>query len=226
MGKNKMNIRYIPKKHACIHVVVIGDYQPEMCKLTLPNLKAYADRIGADFNIIDKRVFDKYPIYFEEFQVYELGKDYKYNMLIDVDFILGIDVPDFTKNVNLDSVGYLGIIDLAYSFKPNNYFARNGRLKGISDAMVVSTYLTHDVWSPPLCTYDELKSECLIDEIQATELWVSINLARFGLSFVPIFTKPCKIYHAGVSSYKVENPTDLIRQNLKLWESLGDGDCK
>ena len=38
----KMNdLRYIPEKHSCVHVVVIDNFQPEMCKLTLPNLKAY-----------------------------------------------------------------------------------------------------------------------------------------------------------------------------------------
>ena len=66
----KNNLRDIPEKHACVHVVVINNFQPEMCKLTLPNLKAYADRIGADFNIIDKPVFNGFPPVFEQFQVY------------------------------------------------------------------------------------------------------------------------------------------------------------
>lgn len=216
-----MDLRYVPEKYACVHTVVVNNYQPEMCRLTLPNIKAYADRIGADFNVIDKAVFAGYPPIFEEFQVYEMGKAYKYNLLIDADFILHSDVPDFTKNVSLNSVGYLGSIELSHCFKPNNYFIRDGRNRGISDAMVVSTYLTHDVWAPPAYPFEELKKECLLSPHQASELWLAINLARFGIPFVPIFTKPCKLYHVGTYEQTGEKPENLIKQNLKLWELLG-----
>jgi hypothetical protein len=215
------DLRSIPEKHACIHTVVLNDYQPEMCKLTIPNLKAYADRIGADFNIIDKAIFDGYPPIFEEFQVYELGKDYKYNMVLNADIILHKDVPDFTKNFDLNFVGYLGTIDVAYCFKPNYYFKRSRIKRGLSDAMVVSTYVTHDVWTPPKYTYNEIREECLLYEVQIGEFWLSVNLARFGLTLAPIFTRKPTMYHVGTAYNKEGKPEDLIRQNLKLWESLG-----
>ena len=64
-------LRKIPSKKACIHTIIIGDYFPEMCALTIPNLKAYADKIGADFNIISTPMFDVYgyPPNYEKFQI-------------------------------------------------------------------------------------------------------------------------------------------------------------
>jgi hypothetical protein len=213
-----MNLRYVPEKHACIHTIVINNYQPEVCKLTLPNLKAYADRIGADFNIIDKRVFDKYPIYFEEFQVYEMGKNYKYNMVLNADFIMHTDVPDFTKDFNLNFVGAVGSIPLANCFKPNNYFKRSGMKNGISDSILATTYLTHDVWTPPEYTYDEIRGECK-KEIQATEFCLSLNMAKFGISYTQLFKKKCTFYHAGATFYnKTKKPEELIKENLELWK--------
>lgn len=216
-----MNLRYIPEKKCCVHTIVIDNYLPEMCKITIPNLKVYADRIGADFNIIDKRVFKDFPPIFEEFQVYEMGKDYKYNMVINADFILHKEVPDFTKYFNLNNVGYLGSIDIAYCFKPNNYFKRSGIKRGLSDSLVVSTYLTHDLWTPPTYTYEELKDECLLGEYQLGEFWLSTNLARFGLQLYPIFTRSYKMYHVGTAFNKEGKPEDLIKKNLELWEKLG-----
>ena len=215
-----MNLRYIPEKHSCVHTVVIGEYQPEMCKLTLPNLRAYADRIGADFNIINKSVFDGYPPNYERFQVYEMGRQYKYNLVIDADYIFHTDVPDFTKNFDLKNVGYLSHMDISQYYKPNNYFKKDGRNRGIADAMVVSTYLTHDVWTPCPYSYDELKEECLLDPRQVSELWLSINLARFGLSFVPIFTSFCGTYTPLATTNKLEKPEELILEKLKLWSLL------
>lgn len=210
-------LRNIPTKKACIHTVIIDNYHPEMCNITVPNLRSYADKIGADFNIISTAKFDDYPPNYERFQVYEMGKEYKFNMVIDADFIIHPKVPDFTTYFDIKSVGSLWGIDLKFYFKWNNYFEKDGRNQGVADGIVVSTYLTHDIWTPCPYSFNEIRNECLKDERQVSEFWLSVNLARYGFKFTPIFFDHSGIYSPMATTNKLERPEELIQKKLNLW---------
>lgn len=56
----------------CVFVLATADYRPELCALTLPNEKRYADRLGADFVRIQERKLPNFPLTFERMQIYEL----------------------------------------------------------------------------------------------------------------------------------------------------------
>jgi indolepyruvate ferredoxin oxidoreductase beta subunit len=70
-----------------VWVLYINNYFPELCKYTLPTIKLYAQKIGADFNLITTRKYLEFPITYEKIQIYELGNNYDWNILIDADKI-------------------------------------------------------------------------------------------------------------------------------------------
>ena len=79
----------------CIHVVYINDFFPELWKLTFPTIKAYADRIGADLNVINERLYNNdVDINYEKMQVWYAGADYDANFLVDADVLIHRDFPD------------------------------------------------------------------------------------------------------------------------------------
>ena len=54
----------------------IGNYAPEVTCMTLPFLSRFAHKIGAEFNIIDRPVFNEASVTYEKFQLYERSKGY------------------------------------------------------------------------------------------------------------------------------------------------------
>jgi hypothetical protein len=56
-----------------VFTLCVDDYAPEVTRLTFPFLHAYASKIGADFRIIERRVFEAFPAVYEKLQIYRLG---------------------------------------------------------------------------------------------------------------------------------------------------------
>ena len=68
-----------------IYVVVTPGYQPEMCAQTLPRIEKYAQKIGAQMQIISERQWPNMPPTYEKLQAYELGKDNDWSIILDAD---------------------------------------------------------------------------------------------------------------------------------------------
>ena len=94
-------------KNKCVHVIALNNWQPELCAITIPNLKAYANRIGADFNLIAEPKFPGFPANYERFQIYEAGKEYYWNLNIDADTIMHPQAEDPTNFVPPNSFASL-----------------------------------------------------------------------------------------------------------------------
>jgi hypothetical protein len=77
-----------------IWVLNIDNYRPDITTHTLPTIKAYAERIGASYNEIIERKFPDFPITYEKMQVYELGKENDWNILIDADVVISSKFPN------------------------------------------------------------------------------------------------------------------------------------
>ena len=168
----------------CIHVVAFDDYKPLMCEITLPNLRAYADKIGADFNLIREKRFDGYPPNFERLQVWWAGNDYDINFNIDADTLMHKDAEDPSEWFPHDHFGSLWAMDADFYFDMRDiYFQRDGRNLSVSDNFTVSTRFTHDAWEPPAkeITYDLMVKKCFKDPRQVSEYWISRNIARYGI---------------------------------------------
>lgn len=80
-------------KDNLVLTISIGEYHQKISKFTLPSIKRYADKIGADFI----NVTDFNPNYitqkWNKFYIYELLNTYKRILYLDVDLIIREDCP-------------------------------------------------------------------------------------------------------------------------------------
>jgi hypothetical protein len=182
-----------------VFVVVVDNYMPELCAQTLPTIEAFATRIGAKFTVIkDRKYPDWHPVY-EKLQVYELGKDNDWNILVDADTFISKDLGDITKDVPYTHVGVQYAYPAELVMQPDIYFARDGRGQAIATNFVVTSNLTHDVWTP--LEFDHTEANKRINRANAVdEYCLSRNLAKFGLKFAGITNDHSLIRHLSVTT--------------------------
>jgi len=212
--KRKAKIKKMKK--ACIHTVVIDNWFPELCALTLPLIQKWATNIGADFNLIHKAKFEGWPPNYERFQIWEQGLGYLWNINIDADFIVHPELEDVTVN-DPAIVRAEASMHCDHFFYPNQYFLRDGRNIGMSDNFILSSHWTHDVWTPLNLTYEEASKHCIRDPRQVSEFAVSLNIARFGLKASGAVKDKSKLYHiqstgSGISK---ENILQIATNKIK-----------
>lgn len=220
----------------CVYVVRVDNYWPELCDMSLPNLQIYANKIGADFHVITERKYPEFPPTYEKMQVYDLGMDNEWNILIDADFLIHPLCPDFTKQLRDDTVGIDYAYDASLLFDMNNkYFRRDGRYQGmvtndnrqqgIATGLVVTNNLTHDLWTPLECSWEEVlkrtKRAFIVDEY-----CVSMNLARYGLKYRGIFQDHLHLrdqwlIHLGAEEKSQSEKDDILKRAETLLESWG-----
>jgi len=171
-------------------------YAPEICQLTYPLIKGYAEKIGADFCIINERKRPDWPITIEKFQVAELaarnGDDW--SIFVDSDTLISPEFFDITAHMSKDTVAHNGNDMSSVRFRPDNYFLRDGRYFGSCTWLVIaSDWCMQDLWRlPEFATPEEAfenisitisehnsghcKRDHLIDDYT-----LSRNISRFGL---------------------------------------------
>lgn len=85
--------------------ISVGDRFQRIASLTHPTLKAYADRIGADFLVIDKPKISKTTPHFEKFQFYHLLNEYERILYLDTDLVIRPDCPNLFELVPYSKLG-------------------------------------------------------------------------------------------------------------------------
>lgn len=85
--------------------IAIGDEYRKIAQITHPTLRAYANRIGADFIDIDTRSISQTTPHFEKFQIYHLLNKYHRIIFIDTDIIVRHDCPNLFDIVPEDKLG-------------------------------------------------------------------------------------------------------------------------
>lgn len=169
------------------------DYD-KVIDIVYPYFKRYADKIGADLNIIDERMYPEWNVIYETAQIYEKGKNYKWNIVIDSDVLLHRNFPDFTKGrLNKYSVGLKDTYPCKDIFKDNKYFYRDGRYIGVSGVCIIVSHYCHDFFMPLEHDQDYYVNEIIMDkeeqqrEVDKTrfiaEYMYSLNLAKYGLRY-------------------------------------------
>jgi len=73
-----------------IYTLRVGDYAPKICQMTYPLLRAYAHKIGADFEIISTRRWPAYPPVYEKLQIWHLAQEAKnaWSIFVDSDTLV------------------------------------------------------------------------------------------------------------------------------------------
>ena len=84
--------------------IAIGKKFEDQAKLTHPTLKAYADKIGAEFVVIDKSFAPGTP-HWEKFQLYNLLVTYNRIIYLDTDIIVREDCPNLFELVPENKLG-------------------------------------------------------------------------------------------------------------------------
>lgn len=207
-----------PKK--CIHVLATPGYAPELCAITLPRLRSYASRIGADFNLIERRKFPDYPVNYERMQVYEAGLGYDWNINIDADMVVGAKLPDITLTSPPSRVSIVMKYNLSSHFntRGNIFFERDSRDVGLVDAFVATSALTHDLWRPLPHPFESYKSLFKDTEYRrVSEYCLSLNLATYGLQYGGAFARTDHIFHVGFTSGNVKEAASIAVAKLREW---------
>ena len=84
--------------------LTIGDFYDKMAKITHANMKAYADKIGADFIVWDNHDGYQMPHY-KKMDLGKLLEEYDRIIYIDTDILVRDDAPDLFELVPQDQIG-------------------------------------------------------------------------------------------------------------------------
>lgn len=93
------------KKYAVV-TVTYGEEFKDLATVTHPTIKAYADKIDADFIVLDKLGNHKYP-HFIKFDIKELLHSYERVLYVDTDIIIRDDAPNLFELVPFSKLGIL-----------------------------------------------------------------------------------------------------------------------
>jgi len=139
--------------------VTIGEKCQEMAAITHPSIRAYAEKIGAKFLVIDKGTVYPHPSW-EKFQAYDLFEEYDRILLMDTDIIVRKDCPNLFDIVPEDS---LGMFDEApyhdrsapmmhACLKYNQFIDWDG--KYYNGGVIVASKIHRDLFERPKETHD------------------------------------------------------------------------
>jgi hypothetical protein len=178
-----------PIRFANVFVLRVNDYRPDLCRYTIPTIRLWAEKIGAAYVEITKRVFPEWPVTYEKMQVHRLGAGAAWNVLVDADFMLHPDLPNFLDIVPPEYVGMHYGFPASSLFSKDVYFRRVDHDQGIAGGFVLTSALTHDLWTPFEFGVEEAlkrtRRAFIVDE-----LCLSRNLARYGLRYTGIESGP------------------------------------
>ncbi len=220
-----------------LFVLNIDDYEPEITALTYPFLKKYAEKIGADFQMITERKFPDFPIVYEKLQIYELGKNNDWNIYIDSDALVHPDLFDITEHISKDTVLHRGQDFANNRWRYDKYFQRDGRNIGSGNWLAVGSNLCIDLWKP----LDDLSfaqavenifpvQKEIVAEISKDHLiddyTVSRNIAKFGLKFKSFDSLLEETDQKGCSYFfhdyllKGEEKVEAIKKKIIEWKLI------
>ncbi len=188
-----------------IFVVIVDNYFPELCKITVPALKKYADKINSKFTIIDERKFPTFPPTYEKLQIYELGKGNDFNILLDCDMLIRKDMYDVTKFG--EEIRCMDDYNVGELFKDEIFKNR----KALATNFISVPQKFHQIWKPLTQSFEEirtnLKREFIIDEY-----CVSKNLIELGYNYNGILIGNAYgnlLYHLNINT-ESKNVNELL----------------
>lgn len=222
----------------------IGNYAPELCDLTYPLLLAYARKMGADFQIINARLFPEMPVTYEKLQIFYLGRGNDWNVYVDSDAMVFPDMFDVTERIPKDTVAHYGRDFADNRFRADAYFRRDGRNIGACNWFAAASDWCMDLWHPlrsidnfdgtlgnaPLQNVLSQIRPIVIErqaDIDASHLIddyvLSRNIARYGLKYKCVLDMIRESGDKGVYTWHTHRMplAEKVAQMRKGIESLG-----
>lgn len=90
-------------KYAVV-TIAIGEKYNMIAKFTHTTLKAYADKIDADFIVLDDKKSASLP-HWKKFEIFNLLRDYKRLIYVDTDIIIRDDCPNLFDIIPENKLG-------------------------------------------------------------------------------------------------------------------------
>jgi hypothetical protein len=207
-------------KRRTIYTLALEGYAPDLIAVTFQLIRRYAQKIEAEFVVIDKKKFNRYPTY-EKFQIWDLMKerDDEWSIFFDADTMVHPDFPDILTMLPKDTTcsGYSSDFT-PLRFRPDTPFLRDGRYLGKGTWFIVCSEWTREIWHPidesdityEQCvenifpTNDEIVKikktpESLIDDYVASR-----NIAKCGLKHT-VLTELCPKFNCPMGVEIMQN---------------------
>jgi len=226
----------MPKVKKTVYTLCVDDYEPEITAITFPFMKAWADKIEADFHVITERKHPEYPPVYEKFQIYELAKEHDndWNIFFDADALIHPDFFDVTSILQKDMTVSNGTDFVPHRFRPNKYSLRDGRMIGKGNWCAIASDWCIDYWRPLDASVEETIKDIfptarekeagitpchLIDDYTVTN-----NIARFGLKhiLIPELQKQYPLIMQNMLFHQYLMPAEekvvLLNKTIKEWK--------
>lgn len=171
----------------------VNNYAPEITAVTYPYIKLYADKIDAEFRILNERKWPDAPATYEKLQIFKEGEDYDWNIYIDSDALIHPDMFDVTRHLHSDTVLQYGNDLAGTRWKDDKYFRRDTRQISSCNWFTVASNDCLDLWHPleDMTPAEALKNtrpqlkerETCSDGHLIDDYVLSRNIARYGLHY-------------------------------------------
>jgi hypothetical protein len=220
-----------------------GDRYLRMAEVTFPNLKAYADRIGADFHALEERRFLGGTPHWEKLQLADFLGNYDRVIWSDCDILVRADCPNLFDLVPESMIGawdesvvgpwdYPGFLDKWSALTKLPRVRYPGWHANTGVAVFSKRHLP--LFSPPsiLAGYEVLWEQGWINYQAAARRAAFMD---FGWKFNHMFIAPPSrhesfvIHYCGTingSGYSKDIPSggdyiDVIKNDLEIWRKRG-----
>jgi hypothetical protein len=189
-----------------------------LCALTVPFIKEYARRIGADVNMVgNTRAFPDYPSTYERMQIFAAGRNYAWNICVDTDMLLGPSLIDATTTVPRAAVGLIMNYSAAQAFSVDNkFFGRDGRDLVPVESFLVTSDWTHDLWEP-LKGSSAAHMSMVFNENQIAEYTLAHNIAKYGLKCIGALPSGSQIARVPPDHSGGDKEVMYVRATLQMW---------
>ena len=176
-----------------IFLLNIDNYEPEITARTLPLIRYYAEKIGAEIVTITERKFPDWPVTYEKLQIHELARQIgsDWNIYIDLDCLINPECIDFTAHLSKDTVMFHSTDVSDVRFASDKYFKRDGRHIAPGNWFMIASDWCLDLWKPLAMTPAEAvsmihstaieKSVGIDDAHLVDDFALAHNIAQYGL---------------------------------------------
>ena len=187
------------KRTKAVWVLNIENFAPEITAITYPGIRAWADKIDAEFRVISERKWPNAPATYEKLQLHTLGEAYDWNIYIDSDALVHPDMFDVTRYIHPDTVLQYGNDLAGTRFKDNKYFRRDTRQISSCNWFTMASSDCLDLWHPlEDMTVEEAlaniqpqlkESKTCSDGHLIDDYVLSLNIAKYGLRYTTFHPK-------------------------------------
>lgn len=212
--------------------LIFGEFFEELSRLTQPSIKAYADKIGADYLVLTEQPDKSIPPYYAKYQVKNVMPIYDRIIWVDNDIIIRNTTPNL---FNIVPHGYLGAIERPMRSWLLEQHSITFGIKPLSSRYFNNGLMVMDKEHSIIFEKDPIKwctSSC------AEQSYVNLRVMELGL---PFYSLPEKynfiefpysggksrldadiIHYAGAKNMLgKEAMLKLVEDDIKQWTSLG-----